>query len=423
METTQVAFCPAFAISSSQDMEKAAGAATPAKKRRTRGTRAGVKARLVAAGLKPPYEPESAQHFATCPAHAPQCTTMATATMAEHSVAISCADILAESGRRLPIAFAPAFAAASARSLATQQTDVENSRLRGTFTASEVLLDMVGPMPMTPPVESPRGLPLYQLVAVAVPSDWVPVVVSQNGHAVNPKQSASAGTKDEWPSTMTTVMLRNIPNSYTPEELVHDMVQQGFEGMFDFLYLPIDFTTKKNKGYGFLNFRSSATALRFRDAFGGQRLTRYATDKVLDVSPAKTQGLAANACKYLKHQATRIQNPWFKPMIFVPPEDGAEVGTGAVPWCCLPLTEENLPEPIRSVVATLAAVQSKGCGARCLDEHGRPVDALIPARFGSEGGGVAISHDLDSVLLGPHVQRGRRRSGQARHRGSHRSAP
>lgn len=153
-------------------------------------------------------------------------------------------------------------------------------------------------------------------------------------------------------------MLRNIPNRYTPEELLDEMIQRGFEGAFDFFYLPTDFVTKKNKGYGFLNLRSPILAEVFRQAFDQQRLTRYVTQKVLEMSPAVTQGLDANVLKYLNYQAGRVQNPWFKPMIFVASE------TPGTPWRCLSLTEENLPPRLRRQLGTCssAAEVSDGSG-------------------------------------------------------------
>jgi hypothetical protein len=119
-----------------------------------------------------------------------------------------------------------------------------------------------------------------------------------------------------WPKEATTVMLRNIPNRYTAEEVLAEMLAVGFEGLFDFFYLPIDFTTKRNRGYSFINFREAAEAWRFVQAFHGERLTRYATQKILEVSPALTQGFEANVTQYVRKDAQRIQNPWFRPMIF-----------------------------------------------------------------------------------------------------------
>jgi len=151
-------------------------------------------------------------------------------------------------------------------------------------------------------------------------------------------------------------MLRNIPNRYTPEELLEEMLSHGFEGCFDFFYLPTDFGTKKNMGYGFLNLNTPALAESFRRTFDRRRLTRYVTQKVLEMSPAVTQGFRANVVKYLKHQAGRVQNPWFRPMIFVPNE-----GTG-VQWCCFSLCEEHLPDRVRRMI-TDTSTGGSGCSS------------------------------------------------------------
>jgi len=119
-----------------------------------------------------------------------------------------------------------------------------------------------------------------------------------------------------WPEEATTVMVRNIPNRYTAEELLADMLSAGIEGTFDFLYLPMDFRTKRNRGYGFINFLNVSAAEEFVHAFHGMKLQRYTTSKVVAVSPALTQGLDANIAQYTRKDAQRIQNPWFRPLIF-----------------------------------------------------------------------------------------------------------
>lgn len=56
-----------------------------------------------------------------------------------------------------------------------------------------------------------------------------------------------------YPHDKTTIMLRNIPNKYTQAMLL-EAVNSGFKGLYDFLYLPIDFKNKCNVGYAFINF-------------------------------------------------------------------------------------------------------------------------------------------------------------------------
>lgn len=119
-----------------------------------------------------------------------------------------------------------------------------------------------------------------------------------------------------WPSQATTVMVRNIPNRYTVEEFLADMLSAGSEGTFDFLYIPMDFNTKRNRGYGFVNFLSVDAADTFARTFHGAKLQRYTTTKVVAVSPAVTQGLEANLSQYTRKDAQRIKNQWFRPLVF-----------------------------------------------------------------------------------------------------------
>jgi len=139
---------------------------------------------------------------------------------------------------------------------------------------------------------------------------------------------ADLPARGPWLDGATTVMLRNIPNRYTAEELIAEMLAQGFDGGFDFFYLPVDFNTKRNKGYAFINFQHAGLAIDFRDAFDGIRLLRYSTQKILEVTPALTQGFDSNVNQYMRKDAQRITNPWFRPMIFEVAEAGPITGEG-----------------------------------------------------------------------------------------------
>jgi len=98
-------------------------------------------------------------------------------------------------------------------------------------------------------------------------------------------------------ATGTTVMLRNIPNRYTRDMLV-DRLKKGYDNSYDFLYLPIDFGSKCNVGYAFINFKSPATASKFiaefHSATVGNVLPGFSSSKVCEVSYAHVQGRDAN---------------------------------------------------------------------------------------------------------------------------------
>jgi len=114
---------------------------------------------------------------------------------------------------------------------------------------------------------------------------------------------------------VTTVMVRNVPSRYTSEELVMEFVNEGFEN-FDYFYLPIDFNSKRNRGYAFINFHSPIFTQQFTLAFHGRKLTRYRTKKVLEITTAVTQGVEENTAKALSKAGVRVTNEWFRPMVF-----------------------------------------------------------------------------------------------------------
>eukprot|EP00928_Gymnodinium_smaydae_P000748 TRINITY_DN1028_c0_g1_i17.p1 TRINITY_DN1028_c0_g1~~TRINITY_DN1028_c0_g1_i17.p1 ORF type:complete len:321 (+),score=60.47 TRINITY_DN1028_c0_g1_i17:81-1043(+) len=62
-------------------------------------------------------------------------------------------------------------------------------------------------------------------------------------------------------SKRTTVMLRNLPNNYSRMMLTDMIDNEGFAGKYDFVYLPMDFSTQACLGYAFVNLMDPADAL------------------------------------------------------------------------------------------------------------------------------------------------------------------
>jgi len=119
----------------------------------------------------------------------------------------------------------------------------------------------------------------------------------------------------------TTVMLRNIPNKYTREMLIKQL-QVDFNGLFDFMYLPIDFKNKCNVGYGFINFRNQVACERFIENFHGvdvrKCLPGLNSKKIVEVTPARVQGLIENI-RRLKNSPVMNQlqdHPEWMPLLF-----------------------------------------------------------------------------------------------------------
>merc|ERR1711933_563673 len=79
--------------------------------------------------------------------------------------------------------------------------------------------------------------------------------------------SATVGTPGD-AKTKTTVMLRNLPKHYAryTRELLWNFVfacMEGFFGLVNFLYLPINFKTGRNQPYAMINFKFQDAAEKF----------------------------------------------------------------------------------------------------------------------------------------------------------------
>jgi len=92
---------------------------------------------------------------------------------------------------------------------------------------------------------------------------------------------------------ITTLMVRNVPNRYTQQDLLDEINRLGFQGKYDFLYLPLDVRNRCNVGYAFVNFRSAETAAQFVKAFD-KRPFRNQKRRIATCRPAHLQGVEAN---------------------------------------------------------------------------------------------------------------------------------
>jgi hypothetical protein len=67
----------------------------------------------------------------------------------------------------------------------------------------------------------------------------------------------------------TTVIMRNIPNRFSQAVLAGVLDKHGFSGVYDLIYVPVDFATGVSFGYAFVNLTSVDEAERFMASFNG----------------------------------------------------------------------------------------------------------------------------------------------------------
>lgn len=116
----------------------------------------------------------------------------------------------------------------------------------------------------------------------------------------------------------TTVILRNLPNNYTRGMLLDLLDSEGFARKYDFVYIPVDFSTQAGLGYAFVNLVSPSDALAFWAHFEGFRRWSLPSEKVCTLNwSSPIQGLAPHVERYrnspVMHEA--VPDEW-KPAIY-----------------------------------------------------------------------------------------------------------
>jgi len=121
----------------------------------------------------------------------------------------------------------------------------------------------------------------------------------------------------EQPS-QTTLMLKNLPNNYTRSMLLALLDKEGFACLYDFIYLPFDFTRNANRGYAFVNFAQAKSIAPFWEAFHGFKRWSLPSAKVCEVTwSSGCQGLQAHIDRYRNSSVMHESVPEkYRPLIF-----------------------------------------------------------------------------------------------------------
>jgi len=96
----------------------------------------------------------------------------------------------------------------------------------------------------------------------------------------------------------TTLMIRNLPRSYTEEALVREIETVTGRGTFDFLYMPWDARRGSNISYAFVNFNNQEATQRCFYGLSGRQWRLADSSKCCRIAAAHVQGLAANLVHY-----------------------------------------------------------------------------------------------------------------------------
>eukprot|EP00928_Gymnodinium_smaydae_P021596 TRINITY_DN18451_c0_g1_i1.p1 TRINITY_DN18451_c0_g1~~TRINITY_DN18451_c0_g1_i1.p1 ORF type:complete len:322 (+),score=35.43 TRINITY_DN18451_c0_g1_i1:234-1199(+) len=121
----------------------------------------------------------------------------------------------------------------------------------------------------------------------------------------------------------TTLMLRNLPTNYTRSSVATMIDSLGFAGMYDFLYVPIDFKTCGGRGYAFVNMVNASVASQLMIAFQGYSKWSIPSRKRGQGVWSDCQGLQENVHRLRDSPIMHTSVPEdFKPLLL---QDGVPV--------------------------------------------------------------------------------------------------
>lgn len=112
----------------------------------------------------------------------------------------------------------------------------------------------------------------------------------------------------------TTCMIRNIPNKYDPDTFVRFVNETHF-GMYDFLYLRMDFKSRCNVGYAFINLVDSSAVLKLYDRISGHHWRGFRSSKVAELTYASIQGIGSLRARF-RNSAVMREDRRFRPRAF-----------------------------------------------------------------------------------------------------------
>ncbi|KAF7684275.1 Protein MEI2-like 3 [Astathelohania contejeani] len=120
----------------------------------------------------------------------------------------------------------------------------------------------------------------------------------------------------------TTCMIKNIPNKYTVDLLIHLLNENHF-GTYDFVYLRMDFSNGCNTGYAFVNFLDCKTVISFYNKINGKGWKKFNSKKIAELRYASDQGIETLIRKF-SGSSIMLQPKAYQPKLFY--KDGPSKG-------------------------------------------------------------------------------------------------
>lgn len=107
-------------------------------------------------------------------------------------------------------------------------------------------------------------------------------------------------------SQRSTIMVRNLPESFTRDRMLRLLDDEGFAGSYDFFYMPADFQSWKTFGYAFVNLVSNKEAERVMTHLQG--FNRWGADVPVEAMEKCCEVLWGQPLQGLEAHVERYRN-------------------------------------------------------------------------------------------------------------------
>lgn len=165
---------------------------------------------------------------------------------------------------------------------------------------------------------APPGLPDPWLSAPADLGSAGESTASGESSAAEDDEQESSDTASASFSVQTTVMMRNLPNNMTCEQFLKIIDKHGFTNSLSFVYLPIDFKSRRGLGYAFVDLKNGEAAESFFSFFQGFDNWEMRSLKVCEATWSSVQGVESHVDLYRNSPVMHESVPeMFKPMLFM----------------------------------------------------------------------------------------------------------
>mmetsp|Transcript_17046 Transcript_17046/g.34819 ORF Transcript_17046/g.34819 Transcript_17046/m.34819 type:complete len:338 (-) Transcript_17046:427-1440(-) len=158
--------------------------------------------------------------------------------------------------------------------------------------------------------------PAADAATAANPPAPRPVAPARTGAAAS--AAPTAARAQQRLERRTTVMVRNVPNNYTRKHFLALLDRAGLCGLYDFVYLPVDFQTGAALGYAFVNAVDPSAVQQIWKALDG--FSRWTTPSRKRCSVSWNdphQGFDENVARYRNSPVMHPSVPdSYKPAIF-----------------------------------------------------------------------------------------------------------